>query len=492
MFIGDDGWGGCLSLLLPPKLADRRGAPLRDGEEPLLESTAGRTMELVLEQPEVESTDDADVAGAERVAGEVDFGLKARGPPVDDGAGCQRGCATSVPLRQVTACCTVPPRLVPLTADDISKEGSGEAMPPLVAQLRARFSSESNQSVQKDEEILLLKTQLADARAVAESSRSYAQNLAEEKMALLVKVEQERANSVDYKVSCHWAVKYLEGGKNNHFAGLDEFRQRVEGLLQKQEEKLRKLSIEYDEGLPPLSSSPLGMVGECALARGKGVAVEENSMKEVVNSAAAQAMKLLELPHIAQLERDQDYPIDVIMAGDISPVMMDLSPVSVATVSPKIVNFWGSLRRLEMLRTKLGIQGSSRMYHALISRRYSPSSRWICSSRFRPTAALIGLREACGMRSYLRPLAFLFVTPRNLPNGDIYQSPGLTSWSCEYPANKGFVLAALQVLRIQSAVRFSLRKSTSICPFTAVRGYRDVNAPLSNTAHFCQSPDASV
>ncbi|GKG56771.1 hypothetical protein Tco_0582122, partial [Tanacetum coccineum] len=31
--------------------------PLRDGEEPLLESTAGRTMELVLEQPEIASTD---------------------------------------------------------------------------------------------------------------------------------------------------------------------------------------------------------------------------------------------------------------------------------------------------------------------------------------------------------------------------------------------------------------------------------------------------
>ncbi|GKD50838.1 hypothetical protein Tco_1279814 [Tanacetum coccineum] len=28
-----------------------------------------------------------------------------------------------------------------------------------------------------------------------------------------------------------------------------------------------------------------------------------------------ETMKLLELPHIAQLERDQDYPIDVIMAG---------------------------------------------------------------------------------------------------------------------------------------------------------------------------------
>ncbi|GKG32284.1 hypothetical protein Tco_0427234, partial [Tanacetum coccineum] len=81
----------------------------------------------------------------------------------------------------------------------------------LVAQLRARFSNERSQSIQKDEEILLLKTQLAGAQAEAESSRSYAQNLAKEKMALLVKVEQERADAAEYKASCHWAVKYLEG-----------------------------------------------------------------------------------------------------------------------------------------------------------------------------------------------------------------------------------------------------------------------------------------
>ncbi|GJS89905.1 hypothetical protein Tco_0772541 [Tanacetum coccineum] len=48
-------------------------------------------------------------------------------------------------------------------------------------------------------------------QAEAESSRSHAQKLAEEKMALLVKVEQERANSADYKASCHWAVKVFGG-----------------------------------------------------------------------------------------------------------------------------------------------------------------------------------------------------------------------------------------------------------------------------------------
>ncbi|GKF45987.1 hypothetical protein Tco_0135789 [Tanacetum coccineum] len=43
--------------LSKPKQVTEGVRPLRDGEEPLLESTTGRTMELVLEQPEVKSTD---------------------------------------------------------------------------------------------------------------------------------------------------------------------------------------------------------------------------------------------------------------------------------------------------------------------------------------------------------------------------------------------------------------------------------------------------
>ncbi|GJS27907.1 hypothetical protein Tco_0488527 [Tanacetum coccineum] len=435
-FIGDDGQEMDLFSVVhlsKPKLVTEGVRPLRDGEEPLLESTAGRTMELVLEQPEVESTDvlaptplrsvpgatvepprldatsvgsseDADVAGAESEAGEVDSGLKRKRAASDDGAGTSKRVrhvslggststeeetpdapptlaakevtetpppnveATSDSSAPVTHAVQSPPPASPLTAEDTSRRDretgpkAFEGMPvdqlmeefdmvtaqqaALVAQLRARFSSERSQSVQKDEEILLLKTQLADAQAEAESSRSYAQKLAEEKMALLVKVEQERANSADYKASCHWAVKYLEGGKNNHFAGLDEFRQRVEELLEKQEEKLRKLSIEYDEELYPHMLSAIaerrwlishgmrlaamstlesqevkqsfGDVVKCALARGKAEAVDkpgynQNAYEELV--AAMEAMKLLELPHIAQLERDQDYPIDVIMAG---------------------------------------------------------------------------------------------------------------------------------------------------------------------------------
>ncbi|GJV64718.1 hypothetical protein Tco_1475546 [Tanacetum coccineum] len=111
--------------LSKPKLVTEGVRPLRDGEEPLLESTAGRTMELVLEQPEVESTDvlaptplrsvpgatvepprldatsvgsseDADVAGAESEAGEVDSGLKRKRATSVTARARQRGCVMSV------------------------------------------------------------------------------------------------------------------------------------------------------------------------------------------------------------------------------------------------------------------------------------------------------------------------------------------------------------------------------------------------------------
>ncbi|GKA31951.1 hypothetical protein Tco_0718318, partial [Tanacetum coccineum] len=250
--------------LSKPKQVTEGVRPLRDGEEPLLESTAGRTMELVLEQPEVDSTDvlvptplrsvpgaseeppgldvtsvgsleDADVARAESEAGEVNSRLKRKRATSDDGAGTSKRVrhvslfgsasteeetpdapptlaakevtetpppsnveATSVSSAPVMHAVQSPPSTSPLTADDISRrdrETSPKAFEGmLVDQLMEEFDM-------KDEEIRLLKTQLADVQAEAESSRSYAQKLAEEKMALLVKVEQERANSVDYKAS---------------------------------------------------------------------------------------------------------------------------------------------------------------------------------------------------------------------------------------------------------------------------------------------------
>ncbi|GJT02712.1 hypothetical protein Tco_0823881 [Tanacetum coccineum] len=280
-FIGDDGQEMDLFSVVhlsKPKLVTEGVRPLRDGEEPLLESTAGRTMELVLEQPEVESTDvlaptplrsvpgatvepprldatsvgsseDADVAGAESEAGEVDSGLKRKRATSDDGAGTSKRARhvslfgststeeetpdapptlaakevtetpppnvedTSDSSAPVTHAVQSPPQTSPLTADDISRrdrETGPKAFEGNAARLYRRI----------DEESLLLKTQLADAQAEAESSRSYAQNLAEEKMALLVKVEQERADAAEYKASCHWQFLKYYGGLSHKPYGL--------------------------------------------------------------------------------------------------------------------------------------------------------------------------------------------------------------------------------------------------------------------------------
>ncbi|GJS84136.1 hypothetical protein Tco_0750677 [Tanacetum coccineum] len=86
-FIGDDGQGGCLSFLLPrlvvPKLRDRTVlSPSREiFEEPLLETQGVPWCPLWgpprLDATSVGSSEDADVAGAESEAGEVD----SRKPP---------------------------------------------------------------------------------------------------------------------------------------------------------------------------------------------------------------------------------------------------------------------------------------------------------------------------------------------------------------------------------------------------------------------------
>ncbi|GJU00532.1 hypothetical protein Tco_1110870 [Tanacetum coccineum] len=341
----DVGEGACPSFSSFSRVST---LPYYDGERPLLESTAGRTMELVWSNRElrvlcvsahslrsVPCISVSPMPGQQALAfrrwmvaevvSEVEYiGLRGilgwvptlaakeetETPPLNVEA-------TSDSSAPVTHAAQSPPQTGPKAFDGMPVNQLVEEFDTvtaqqaaLVAQLRARFANERSQSIQKDEEILLLKAQLVDAQAEAESSRSYAQHLAEEKMALLVKVEQERADAAEYKASCHWAVKYLEGGKNNHFAGLDDFRHKVEGLLEKQEDKLRKLSIEYDEELYPHMLSTIaerrqsfGDVVKCALARGKAEAVEELHER-----------RLLTVP-AAQLERDPDYPIGVIMTG---------------------------------------------------------------------------------------------------------------------------------------------------------------------------------
>lgn len=73
-------------------------------------------------------------------------------------------------------------------------------------------------------------------------------------------------------------------------------------------------------------------VVQCAVERGRAQAMEELHEAKLLTVALAEVpgynvdaydelmkamegMKLLELPHIARLERDQDYPIKLIMEG---------------------------------------------------------------------------------------------------------------------------------------------------------------------------------
>ncbi|GJV04385.1 hypothetical protein Tco_1337954 [Tanacetum coccineum] len=367
-FIGDDGRGGCLSFLLPPQAGDRGVAPFKDGRKPCwCNGTAGRTMELVLEQPELESTDvlaptplrsvpsatvepprpDATSVGSSEDAdvAEVDSGLKRRRATGDDGVGPSKrvrypslGLSTSTEEDTLDASPTLatkevtetPPPNVEATSDSSAPVTHAAQSPPqtgpkafegmpvdqlveefdmvtaqqvaLMSQLRARFSDERSQSIQKDEEILLLKTQLADAQAEAESSKSYAQNLGRGKNGTACQGSSKSARMLrSTKASCPLAGSIMEV-RTILLQVWDEFFARErKGLLEKQEEKLRKLSIEYDEELYPHMLSAIAERSE-ALARVRRSGEELHEKR------------LLTVP-ASQLERDQDYPIDVIMAG---------------------------------------------------------------------------------------------------------------------------------------------------------------------------------
>ena len=121
----------------------------------------------------------------------------------------------------------------------------------MVTQLKARYVEEGSSIAKKDEEIALLRVQLADVRDEVESSTAYARRLADEKLSLMVEVNQERGEMQQYRTNLSWGLRYLQDKKGEHFANINKLRAQVENALKVQEGKLRKLSIEYDEELYP-------------------------------------------------------------------------------------------------------------------------------------------------------------------------------------------------------------------------------------------------
>ena len=77
------------------------------------------------------------------------------------------------------------------------------------------------------------------------------QLLSEQKIALLLQLEQERADRQRHYRDSNWVLNHFEQHAGNLFSDMDNFRSRIQTVLNMQEEKLRKLSIEYDEELYP-------------------------------------------------------------------------------------------------------------------------------------------------------------------------------------------------------------------------------------------------
>ena len=125
----------------------------------------------------------------------------------------------------------------------------------LVAQARVHKSEEVSrlqaQLASVQAELASSKAEQLSSKAKLERAEASARKMGEEKLLVMAELERERADANRQKRNSLWALKYLEQNRSKHFANIEEFRSRVELALKVQEEKLRKLSIEYDEELYP-------------------------------------------------------------------------------------------------------------------------------------------------------------------------------------------------------------------------------------------------
>ena len=121
----------------------------------------------------------------------------------------------------------------------------------LVTQLKAQAVVEGGSLAQKDEQIALLKAQLAGAQAEALAAAEYAKKAIDEKLTALSELQRECGEVQQYKSNLTWGLRYLEEKKTVRCDQLADFGKKVESAVEVQEEKLRGLSIEYDEELYP-------------------------------------------------------------------------------------------------------------------------------------------------------------------------------------------------------------------------------------------------
>ena len=139
------------------------------------------------------------------------------------------------------------------SAQELLKElaATAERQAELVAQLRAQHVGESSLVAEKDAEIDRLRAQLGEALAEAESAKARAEKISQDKVSMLADLRYAKGKLKQMQADMTWSVRFLEEKKVEHVAHVDQFKGRMEKLIQAQEEKLRALSIEYDEELYP-------------------------------------------------------------------------------------------------------------------------------------------------------------------------------------------------------------------------------------------------
>ena len=84
-----------------------------------------------------------------------------------------------------------------------------------------------------------------------EAVTEHAKKVTDEKLTVMAELQHERGELHQFRSNLTWGIRYLEEKKAEHFGHIDDLRKQVENSLKVQEEKLRRLSIEYDEELYP-------------------------------------------------------------------------------------------------------------------------------------------------------------------------------------------------------------------------------------------------
>ena len=109
----------------------------------------------------------------------------------------------------------------------------------------------SSALAQKDEELARLRAQLADAQVELEASRLHAEKVSHEKLSAMAEVVKARGELDHYKSDLTFAVRFLEEKQVEHHASITKFKEDMLKIIQAQEDKLRGMSIEFDEELYP-------------------------------------------------------------------------------------------------------------------------------------------------------------------------------------------------------------------------------------------------